>query len=108
MSGRPPGGASGAVVVSDKKGQGHLTAACLVLIPRSDAFETVFLYQKLGFFTSEIQFFFFSCRKFVIWKMKRLRPSEVDAWLNRTARVAGLGFEPGALGVLGAFSTAHQ
>lgn len=103
MSGRPPGGASGTVVVSDKKGQGHLTAACLVLMPRSDAFETVFLYQKLGFFISEIQFFFFSCGKFVIWKMKRLRPSEVDAWLNRAVRMAGLGFEPGALGFSGRF-----
>lgn len=39
----------------------------------------------------------------MIWKMKRLRPSEVDAWLNRTARVAGLGFEPGALGFSGHF-----
>lgn len=75
MSGRPPGGASGAVVVSDKKGQGHLTAACFVLIPRSDAFEIVFLYQKLGFFTSEIQFFFF----FSMRKIRDLEDEETEA-----------------------------
>lgn len=39
----------------------------------------------------------------MIWKMKRLRPSEVDAWLNRAVRMAGLGFEPGALGFSGRF-----
>lgn len=48
------------VIVSDKKGQGHLTAACSVLIPRSDAFETMLLYLiRFLYFQSSVLFFFF-------------------------------------------------
>lgn len=41
-----------------KKGQGPLTiACCFVLIPNNGVFETVFIYQRAGYFTSEIQRF---------------------------------------------------
>lgn len=61
------------VVVPDKKGQGHLPTACFILIPRNDVFETMLLYQKSGFFTSEIQFFFFT------WKIRYLEDEEIEA-----------------------------
>lgn len=48
----------GKLVFLVKKGWGPLTiACCFVLIPNNGVFETVFIYQRAGYFTSEIQGF---------------------------------------------------